>query len=110
MISLNVYLTPKPGRTQELESAIRDKWIAAMAQQPGFISATMAKPFPDEDLAQLEATKPEYAYEVVSYWRSEEDRLAWSKRPIINEVWPPVEEASETLTYILQNVQDIWNL
>ena len=52
MITLNVYLTPREGRAEELKSAVRDKWLAAMAQQPGFLRAAVLKPFPDDELAR----------------------------------------------------------
>ena len=110
MISLNVYLTPKTGKTKELESAIRDRWIEAMAEQPGFLSAAVVKPFPDDELAALEATKPQSAYEVVSYWNSEAERVAWTQRPIHNEVWAHVVNATESITYTLQTVEQSWNL
>ena len=61
MISLHAYLTPKEGNEEALESAIRDKWIAAMAEQPGFSSAVMLTPFPDEELTKLNAPQaPEH--------------------------------------------------
>ena len=76
MISLNVYLTPNAGKAEELESAIRDRWVKAMVEQPGFLSAAMVKPYSDDELAALEATKPQSAYEVVSYWNTEAERVA----------------------------------
>ena len=72
MISLNVYLTAKEAQEAALESAIKDVWIAAMTQQPGFLRATLNTPFSDEDLATLEANKPAFAYEMVSFWRTEQ--------------------------------------
>ena len=110
MISLHVYLTPKPGRDKELESAIRDKWLTAMAEQPGFLSAALVKPFPDDELAKLGAVKPQSAYEAVSFWRSEKERLAWVDRPIHDEVSAYVTEASETYSYSMQTVEHSWNL
>ena len=55
MISLHVYLTPKFGKDQDLESSIRDKWLTAMSVQPGFVSAVVLKPFPSHQLVALGA-------------------------------------------------------
>ena len=109
MISLHVYLTPKEGNKKALESAIRDKWIAAMAEQPGFASAAMVTPFPDEEFTKLEAFKPQ-TYEVVSFWRSESERKAWVARPVHDQVWSQVESAADSITYALQTVVHSWNL
>ena len=56
-------------------------WLPAMAQQPGFISAAVVKPFADEELEALQAFKPEAAMEVVCFWRSEKERVEWVARP-----------------------------
>ena len=50
MISLHVYLTPKSGREIDLDKAVREDWLPAMAGQPGFICAAVVKPFPDVEL------------------------------------------------------------
>ena len=110
MISLHAYLTPKEGNEEALESAIRDKWIAAMAEQPGFSSAVMLTPFPDEELMKLNALKPRSTYEVVSFWRSESDRKAWVARPIHDQVFSQVEDAADSITFTLQTVEHSWNL
>ena len=110
MISLNVYLTPKEGMAQKLESAIQDVWIKAMIEQPGFIRAATVTPYSDDALAALEASKPEHAYEVVSYWRTEEERVAWTERDIHQEVWPQVVGAAESIGYTLQTVEQSWNM
>ena len=110
MISLHVYLTPKAGKDQELESAVRDKWMAAMAEQPGFLRAATVKPLSDDELAKLEAIKPESTYEVVSLWRSESERQAWVARPIHDQVFSHVLEAAESVTYTVQTVDHSWNL
>jgi hypothetical protein len=110
MISLHVYLTPEAGKEQALKSAIIDKWIAAMSEQPGFLSAAFVSPFSDEDLAELEATKPQTAYEAISFWRSEGERRTWAGLPVHDEVFSQVLEASDTVTYTLQTVEHSWNL
>ncbi len=110
MISLNVYFTPKPGKDGDLESAIRDKWVAAMSEQPGFLRAAILKPFPEDDLARLQAIKPQSALEVVAFWRSEDERAAWVARPIHNQVFLPLLELSDRVTYTVQTVEHAWEL
>ena len=110
MISLHVYLTPKTGREADLESAVRDGWLKAMAEQPGFLSAALLKPYSDDELAELEAGKPQSAYEAVAFWSSEAARLAWVARPVHDEVFAPVIEAAGKLTHTLQTVERSWNL
>ena len=110
MISLNVYLTPKEGKAAELEHAIRDVWIEAMEKQPGFISAAMNTPFSDDDLDALEAAKPSYAYEVISSWNSEEERMAWVARDIHQEVWPQVVAQADSVSFSLFDVKASWGL
>ena len=39
MISLHVYLTPLTGKFSDLEVAVSETWLPAMANQPGFINA-----------------------------------------------------------------------
>ena len=110
MISLHVYMNAKSGREQELDSQIKDKWLAAMIEQPGFVSAAILTPFSDDALAQLQAGKPDTAYEIVSFWQSEEERLEWVARPIHDEVFLPIVELSDDLSFTLQTVTDDWNL
>lgn len=110
MISLHVYLTPKPGREKDLADAICNKWLVAMSEQPGFLSAGLLEPFPDDELAKLGASTPETTYEVISLWQSEEERLAWVARPIHDEVFAGVIDASETVKYTLQTIKRSWNL
>ena len=110
MISLHVYLTPAAGKEAELDSAISDAWMTAMAKQPGFISGAVLKPFSDDDLAALQASVPEHAIEVVSFWTSEEERLTWVARPIHDEVFEKVLAAAEGVSHTLQTAPDSWNL
>jgi hypothetical protein len=108
MISLNVYLTPKAGRAAELERAIVDSWIAAMARQPGFLWAAMNTAYADAELAALAAAKPAHAYEVVAYWNSEKERAEWVARDIHQEVWPKVAAQAERISYTLFNCDRTW--
>ena len=110
MITLHVYLNPKPGRRDELESHIRDNWIEAMSKQPGFISAAVLTPFSDDALDALSAAKSDYEFEVVSLWRSEKERLEWVARPIHDEVFVPVTEAAGDISFTLKDVATSWNL
>ena len=110
MISLHVYLTPKAGKERELDSAVRDEWLAAMSEQPGFLSAAVVKPFADEELDSLGALKPGPAIEAISFWRSDRDRLEWVATPLHDRVFARVIEASDSVTYTLQTVERSWNL
>ncbi|GIT60053.1 MAG: hypothetical protein Ct9H300mP19_20010 [Dehalococcoidia bacterium] len=62
MITLHVYLTPKPGQYEALKSKINDPWISTMSKQPGFVQAAMLTQFDDESSEDIE---------VISYWESE---------------------------------------
>ena len=110
MISLSVYLTAKEGREAALETAIKEVWIAAMTQQPGFLRATLNTPFSDEDLAALEANKPPFAYEMVSYWRTEQERVDWVTRDIHQEVWPHVIAHCADVSYTLFDCNTTWSM
>ena len=110
MISLSVYLTPKAGKANELEHAVRNVWMKAMAEQPGFIRAALITPFSDEELEKLEASKPANLYEAISYWNSEDERVAWVSRDIHQQVWPQVTEKAEKVSYTLFNVRESWNM
>ena len=110
MISLHVYVNAKAGRELELEAQIKDRWLTAMAEQPGFISAAVLTPFSDDALASLEAATPDTQLEVVSFWRSEEERLEWVARPIHDEVFLPLLDMAEDVSFTLQTVMADWNL
>ena len=110
MISLHVYLKPKSGMATTLESAIKNRWIDAMQVQDGFISAATVTPYSDEELKNLEAASPSHVYEVISFWQTEEQRLAWVARPIHDEVFEEVINSSEELSYTLQTVKQNWKI
>ena len=110
MISLHVYVNAKAGQEQQLESAIREKWLTAMADQPGFLKAALLKPLSQEMLDEVEAGAPKDAYEVVSFWTSEIDRRDWVARPIHDQVFAHVIEAAEDVNWTLQNVEESWSL
>ena len=113
MISLNMRLTARPGEEHVLESAIVDKWIDAMAKQPGFVKAVMLKPYSAEARAPIGLPDPGFTFEVISFWKSEEERAAWAKRPIHNDVMQHVNDAvplPEGKRGMLFTVEHSWNL
>ena len=110
MISLDVYFNAKDGNDAELERVIVDVWMEAMKQQPGFISASLMTPLPQEALDALGAVKPPFSHEVLSFWESEDQRQAWVARDIHQEVWPQVEAAAEVIVYTVSNCDESWNL
>ena len=110
MISLHVYLTPKPGMEAALDAAVCEDWLPALVEQPGAISAASVKPFPDDDLEALGALKPDAAVEAVCFWESEQARLDWVARPLHDEVFAKVVEAAESVSYTLQDVEKSWNV
>ena len=101
MITLHVYLTPKSGQPEALQNAIRDTWISAMSEQPGFVQAAMLTPFEDDVSEDIE---------VVSYWESEQLRLEWAARPIHDEVFAPIMELAESISATVKTVSHAWNL
>lgn len=110
MISLHVYMTPKANKQIELETGIKDKWIAAMSKQPGFLKAVLLKPFPDNILNELNASKPISACEIVSFWESEAKRQEWVARPIHDQVFNPLLDLTDKVSYTLQTIEHNWNL
>mgnify|MGYP001312576628 CR=1 FL=1 len=110
MISLHVYLTPEPGKIAELEDAVVNRWMKAMVEQPGFISAAMLKPFDEQHLAKLEAAVPEHYLEVVAFWKSEEERLAWVARPIHDKVFEYVLSVTSQISHTLKTGEQSWNI
>jgi len=60
MIALDVYFNAKDGNVAELERIIVDVWMEAMRQQPGFVSASLMTPFPQEDLESMGAIRPPF--------------------------------------------------
>ena len=106
MISLHVYMNPKSGKAPELEATIRDSWLKATTRQPGFISAAVLTPFSDDALEALGASKRPTKYEVISFWESEELRLEWVARPIHDQVFLPLLELADDVSFTLNNVAE----
>ena len=110
MISLHVYLKPKSGMGNALESAIKNRWINEMQIQDGFISAATLQPYAQKELSKLEATSPSHVYEVISFWKTEEQILACVAKPIHDKVREEVINASDNVSYTLQTVEQKWNI
>ena len=110
MITLHVYMTAKPGRESELEAGIRDSWISAMSEQPGFLHAALLKPFSDKELDALSGMKPSHTFEIVSFWESEQKRLEWVARPIHDQVFEPLFELTADIKHTLATVEHGWEL
>ena len=109
MISLNMFFTSKPGREADLASAIRDKWIAEMSKQPGFIRAVMMRPYSEAEMTRMGLTAPDHTFHVATFWEREDDRAAWAASQIHDEVMALVVEAIESRTSSLQTVEHTWN-
>ena len=109
MIVLNVYIEPIKGSEDDLKKAISDKWIDAMSQQPGHISSHLFKKFPDDVLESMDAKIPEYEYELVAFWLTEEQRQNWVALPIHDQVFAPVLEFSENVEWTVHNVDQEWS-
>ena len=106
MITLHVYLKPKAGQAEALQSAIRDTWISTMSEQPGFVRAAMLTPFgngngEDGDSGDIE---------VISYWESEELRLEWVARPIHDQVFAPIGDLAESVSSTVKTVGHAWKV
>tara|TARA_B100000686_G_scaffold235431_1_gene243297 strand:- start:92 stop:397 length:306 start_codon:yes stop_codon:yes gene_type:complete len=101
MITLHVYLTPKPGQYEALKSKINDPWISTMSKQPGFVQAAMLTQFDDESSEDIE---------VISYWESEELRLEWVARPIHDEVFASIMDLAETISPTVKTVSNTWSI
>jgi heme-degrading monooxygenase HmoA len=99
MITLHVYLTPKPGKSDALRAATVDTWIKAMSAQPGFVRASMLTPYEGVDSED---------FEVVTYWETEEFRRAWVERPIHDEALIPIGELAESIDAVVKVVAHSW--
>ena len=111
MITLNMRLTAEPGREDELDSAIRDRWMKAMARQPGFIRGVMLRPYEGEMAANVGLPEQEFTFEVVSFWESEEQRAAWAASDIHAEVIAYVNDAIVTESgkrAVMFTIEDHW--
>jgi len=101
MITLHVYLTPKPGQYEALKSKINDPWISTMSEQPGFVQAAMLTQFDDESSEDIE---------VISYWESEALRLDWVARPVHDEVFSSIIDLTVTISPSVKTVSNTWSI
>lgn len=95
MITLNMRLTAKRGREDDLLRAVRDRWMAAMSRQPGFVRGVLLKPYSGPAAANVGLPEKEFTFEVVSFWETEADRAAWAASEIHAEVIAGVNDAVE---------------
>lgn len=95
MITLNMRLTAKRGREDDLLRAIRDRWMEAMSRQPGFVRGVLLEPYSGAAAAKVGLSEKEFTFEVVSFWETEEDRAAWAASEIHAEVIAGVNDAVE---------------
>ena len=110
MITLHVYLSPKPGSEGDLVSATLEKWLPAMSDQPGFVNCALIKPLPEPELSAMEAGSPPAPFEVVAFWQSEQERKEWAARPIHDEVFTPVLDAADSVSWTVQSVEGAWGV
>ena len=111
MITLNMRLTAKLGHEDELLSAICDKWMKAMARQSGFIRGVMLKPYEGKAAARIGLPEQEFTFEVVSFWKSEEQRAAWAASDIHAEVIAYVNDSIMPETgkkAVMFTIEDEW--
>ena len=95
MITLNMRLTAKRGREDDLLRAVRDRWMEAMSRQPGFVRGVLLEPYSGTAAAKVGLSEKEFTFEVVSFWETEEDRAAWAASEIHAEVIAGVNDAVE---------------
>ena len=101
MITLHVYLTPKPGQYEALKSKINNPWISTMSEQPGFVQAAMLTQFDDESSEDIE---------VISYWESEALRLDWVALPVHDEVFSSIIDLAATISPTVKTVSNTWSV
>ena len=95
MITLNMRLTAKRGREDDLLRAVRDRWMEAMSRQPGFVRGVLLEPYSGAAAAKVGLSEKEFTFEVVSFWETEEDRAAWAASEVHAEVIAGVNDAVE---------------
>ena len=108
MIVLQIQLSPEPEREDELEEAVRQRFLPAMARQPGFVQAFLTGPCSDEVLVAVGAQKPSFKFQVTALWNSEEERKDWVARDIHQEVWGEVSGLCSRANALLLDVVQNW--
>ena len=104
MIALHVTLTAKAGKKAELETAISEKWLPTMAEQPGFLRSALLKPVYEEEFARICGTTAEHEFEVVAFWESTKHVLSWAKSEVHDDAFAPVLKAGDTFVSALGSV------
>ena len=105
MIVLQIRLSPERGRDNELEEAVRQRFLPAMSKQPGFVQAFLTAPSSEETLAAVGAQKPSFKFQITALWKSEEERKDWAAQDIHQEVWGEVSGLCEAEALLLDVVQ-----
>ena len=108
MIVLQIQLSPEQGQEDELEEAVRRRFLPAMSRQPGFVQAYLTRPCSQEVLAAVGARKPSFQFQVTALWNSEEERMAWVARDIHQEVWGEVDGLCAQASALLLDVTQSW--
>ena len=108
MIVLQIQLSPERGREDELEEAVRQRFLPAMSKQPGFVQAYLTRPCSEEILAAVGAQQPSFQFQVTAWWSSEEERKAWVSRDIHQEVWGGVGGLCSQANALLLDVVQSW--
>ncbi len=108
MIVLQIQLSPDPGREDELDEAVRQRFLPAMSKQPGFVQAFLAGPCSQEVLAAVGAQKPSFKFQVTALWNSEEERKSWVARDIHQEVFGEVSGLCAQASALLLDVVQSW--
>jgi antibiotic biosynthesis monooxygenase (ABM) superfamily enzyme len=84
-----------PAKEKEMLAIFHNKFHAAAAQQPGFISANMLK----LRSALQGAAPPNANYRFVLHFQTEEQRQAWIATPIHRRLWPTIEQTLVSKQY-----------
>lgn len=108
MIVLQIQLSPGPGREDEIEEAVRKRFLPAMSRQPGFVQAHLTGPCSVEVLAAVGAQKPSFQFQVTALWNSEDERKDWVARDIHQEVFGEISSLCVQTNALLLDVVQSW--
>jgi heme-degrading monooxygenase HmoA len=94
-IQLHVDMMVDPAKEKELKKNYKETFKPAMSKQPGFLHVYMLK------LRETKAGKaPEGSnYRLIINFKSEEDRVNWTKTDIHQKVWPMIEATFKVKSY-----------
>lgn len=108
MIVLQIQLSPNTGQEDELEEAVRLRFLPAMGKQPGFVRAFLTGPCSEEVLAAVGAREPSFKFQVTALWNSEMERKEWASQDIHQEVWGEVSGLCSQVNALLLDVVQSW--